>query len=113
MITTFNKIIDKLQVLENGHLLSNKELELLKENFELIWTTAQPSVKQIENKLRGNVRPKPKISKRWETLHNPEKLYDAQVEALEQLYERLQFDKNVNTFTYLRIINLCLKQTKL
>ena len=113
MIAIFNKLIDRLGVLEYGERLSNDELKLLKENFELVWTVAQPTIPQIENKLRGNVRQKPKISKRWETLHNPEKLYDAQVEALEQLYERLQFDKNVNTFTYLRIINLCLKQTKL
>lgn len=106
MITTFNKIINKLQVLENGHLLSNKELELLKENFELIWTTSRPSIKQIENKLRGNVRPPVKISKRWAKLHDPQTTYKTQEQAMTELLERLDEFK---TPIALAILNRILK----
>lgn len=106
MITTFNKIINKLQVLENGHLLSNHELSLLKENFELIWEVAKPSVKQIENKLRGNVRPPVKISKRWAKLHDPQTTYKTQEQAMTELLERLDEFK---TPIALGILNRILK----
>ena len=106
MITTFNKIIDKLKVLENGHRLSNRELELLKENFELIWSTARPSIKQIENKLRGNVRPPVKISKRWAKLHDPQTDYKRQELAMIELLDRLDEFK---TPIALGILNRILK----
>ena len=106
MIATFNKIIDKLKLLENGHRLSNKELELLKENFELIWTTSRPSIKQIENKLRGNVRPPVKISKRWAKLHDPQTDYKRQEAAMIELLDRLDEFK---TPIALGILNRILK----
>ena len=106
MIASFNKIIDKLKLLENGHRLSNKELELLKENFELIWTTSRPSIKQIENKLRGNVRPPVKISKRWAKLHDPQTDYKRQEAAMIELLDRLDEFK---TPIALGILNRILK----